>query len=146
LLAVESGNWLARRDCWIVIAPGSNVFDVFHHNWDGYMLIVRFAGRRRCDMTQQYVVGELSVLLAMLQAIAGSDESAGQIARLRREAEGRPPWDLTDIEMRALALADGLCWASLLRGNPLMFERQAAVGSQLLEFGLCAGLLRAPTQ
>jgi hypothetical protein len=29
-------------------------------------------------------------------------------------------------------------------GNPSMFERQAAVGSQLLEFGMCAGLLRAP--
>lgn len=96
-------------------------------------------------MTQQYVVGELSVLLATLQAVAASDESAGQIARLRREAESRPPWDLTDIEMRALALADGLCWASLARGNPSMFERQATVGSQLLEFGMCAGLLRAPT-
>ena len=96
-------------------------------------------------MTQQYVVGELSVLLATLQAVAASDESAGQIARLRREAEGRPPWDLTDIEMCALALADGLCWASLVWGNPSMFERQAAIGSELLEFGVCAGLLRAPT-
>jgi hypothetical protein len=127
-----------------VVAVGFNAFDGFHHDWGGYMLIVRFAGRRRCDMTEQYVVGELSVLLAALQAVAGSD-SAGQIARLRREAESRPPWDLTDIEMRALALADGLCWASLARGNPSMFERQATVGSQLLEFGMCAGLLRAPT-
>jgi hypothetical protein len=95
-------------------------------------------------MTQQYVVGELSALLATLQAVADSDESAGQIARLRREAESRLPWDLTDIEIRALALADGLCWASLARGNLSMFERQSAAGSQLLEFGMCAGLLRAP--
>jgi|GEM_PF-4992782 len=38
-------------------------------------------------MTGQYVVGELSVLVATLQAVAGNDECAGQIARLRREAK-----------------------------------------------------------
>jgi hypothetical protein len=95
-------------------------------------------------MTQQYVVGELSVLLAGLQEIAGSDESADRVGRLRREAESRPPWNLTDIEVRALALADGLCWASLARGDPSLFERQAAIGAQLSEFGVCAGLLRTP--
>jgi hypothetical protein len=94
-------------------------------------------------MTQQYVVGELSMLLAGLQAVAGDAEQATRVAQLRREAECRPPWNLVDIEARALALADRLCWASLGDGKPTLFERQAVLGSQLLEFGVCAGLVPA---
>jgi hypothetical protein len=94
-------------------------------------------------MTQQYVVGELSLLLSGLQAVAGDADAAADVARLRREAECRAPWDLEDIETSALAVADALCWTSLSDGRSTLFERQAAVGSQLLEFGVCAGLVPA---
>ncbi len=94
-------------------------------------------------MTQQYVVGELSLLLARLAAVAGEDEAAGRVTRLRREAECRAPWNLTDIGLRALAIADGLCWASLRRGDATAFDEQAAAGAQLLEFGTSSGLLPA---
>lgn len=92
-------------------------------------------------MTQQYLVGELSVLLARLEAIAGCADSARRVAQLRRDAESRPPWALADIEERALVLADALCWDSLIRGETPTFERQARLGAQLLELGICAGIL-----
>jgi hypothetical protein len=43
--------------------------------------------------------------------------------------------------MRALALADDLCWDSLDRGDTAAFTRQAAVCDELREFGVCADLL-----
>jgi hypothetical protein len=92
-------------------------------------------------MTHQYVVGEMSLLLARLHAAAGSDESAAGFDGLRLDAERRAPWDLADIEIRALALADALCWQSLHRGDCAAFERQSAIAADLLEFGVCAGIL-----
>jgi hypothetical protein len=41
-------------------------------------------------MTQQYVAGELSLLLARLRAVATDEASAGSIAALRGEAETLP--------------------------------------------------------
>jgi hypothetical protein len=91
-------------------------------------------------MTQQYIAGELSVLLARLQCIA--DEGAAvEVGCLRREAETQPLWTLPRLEMRALELADGLCWASLARGDPATFDQVATVGAQLRDFGVCSGLL-----
>jgi hypothetical protein len=107
------------------------------------MLRIPIRWRAAMGMTQQYVVGELSLLLARLQATADSDESVERVAQLRREAESRPPWRLHDVEVRALAPADGLCWTSLVRGDSAAFDRQATVGSQLVEFGVCSGLLPA---
>ena len=92
-------------------------------------------------MTHQYVVGEMSLLLARLHAVAGSDESAAGFQGLRQDAECRAPSDLTDIEIRALALADAECWESLHRGDCAAFERQSATAADLLEFGVCAGIL-----
>ncbi len=96
-------------------------------------------------MTQQYIAGELSVLLARLQAIASGDAQgeacAGEVARLRRAAETSPLCALADVEARALELADGLCWARLARGEAAIFDRLATVGAQLREFGVCSGLL-----
>ena len=63
------------------------------------------------------------------------------MARLRRVAETVPVAWLRGVEVRALTVADGLCWASLARGDLTAFERQARVGAQLREFGVCAGLL-----
>lgn len=93
------------------------------------------------EMTQQYLVGELSVLLAQLQAATADQACAGEIARLRRAAETGPMSTLPGVEVRALALADGLCWASLARGDPVAFDRQAMAGARLREFGVCSGLL-----
>jgi hypothetical protein len=42
---------------------------------------------------------------------------------------------------RALDLTDAGCWDSLSRGDTTAFARQAAIGAQLFEFGVCAGLL-----
>jgi hypothetical protein len=41
-------------------------------------------------MTQQYIVGELSLWLGQLQTNASSEEAACEFARLRLEAEACP--------------------------------------------------------
>ena len=92
-------------------------------------------------MTRQYRVGELSVLLARLQAAAGDQASAGDIARLRQEEETVPVTALTSVVFRALELTDVVCWDSLTYGDTTAVACQAAIGAQLLEFGVCAGLL-----
>jgi hypothetical protein len=46
------------------------------------------------------------------------------------------------VAVDALALAEGLCWDSLTRGDTAAFCRQAAVCAELHEFGVCAGLLK----
>lgn len=100
------------------------------------------AGRRAAvTMTQQYLAGELSVLLAGLQAAATDEVAAGEAAHLRREAETRPWSALSGVGVRALDLADGMCWACLVRGDPTTFDRLAVIGARLLEFGVCSGLL-----
>jgi len=92
-------------------------------------------------MTQQYLAGELSLLLARLQATATDQASVRDVARLRREAETGPLTALTSVVVRALALTDRLCWGSLQRGDTAAFTCQAAACAELREFGLCAGLL-----
>jgi hypothetical protein len=93
------------------------------------------------EMTQQYLAGELSLLLAQLQAVAIDQAVAGAIAHLRREAETSPPAALAAVLIRALDVTDGLCWDSLERGDTTAFSCQAASGAELHEFGVCAGLL-----
>jgi hypothetical protein len=95
-------------------------------------------------MTQQYIAGELSILLGQLQALAADEAAARDVAGLRREAETRPLEALTRVVVRALALDDGLCWDSLTRGDEATFTRQARIGADLREFGVCAGLLTDP--
>lgn len=92
-------------------------------------------------MTQQYLSGELSLLLAQLQAVAIDQAFARAIAQLRREAETSPPAALNGVLIRTLEVTDGLCWDSLARGDTTAFNRQAAGGAELREFGVCAGLL-----
>jgi len=99
------------------------------------------SGRWREHMTQQYLAGELSMLLARLQAVTPSVASAGEVAQLRREAETLPTSALAPVTARALELADGLCWKSLIEGDTDCFGRLAVVGAQLREFGVCAGML-----
>jgi hypothetical protein len=92
-------------------------------------------------MTQQYLAGELSLLLARLQAVATDQASARHIARLRREAEAGPLTALSSLMVRALALTDALCWQSLQRGDTAAFTRQSTICAELWNFGVCAGLL-----
>ena len=91
-------------------------------------------------MTQQYLIGELSVCLEQLQA-ATAHEAAQDVARLRHQVEMGPPAGLGAAALRALTLADGLCWESLSRGDMAAFARQARVSAALRQFGVCARLL-----
>lgn len=92
-------------------------------------------------MTQQYLAGELSVLLARLQAAAANQACVREAARLRREAETGPVTTLPFVVVRALALTDRLCWDSLERGATAAFACQAAICAELRDFGICAGWL-----
>ena len=62
-------------------------------------------------MTQQYLAGELSVLLGRLQAVATNQVSARDAAHLRRQ------------------------------GDAAAVSCQAAVCAELCDFGVCAGFL-----
>ena len=92
-------------------------------------------------MTQQYLAGELSVLLERVQAVTTTDAARCRVCSLRYEAETEPVRELGWVTVRALALTERLCWESLNRGDTAAFIRQAAAGAALHEFGVCAGLL-----
>jgi hypothetical protein len=92
-------------------------------------------------MTEQYLSGELSVLLAQLREVATQPRRAQQVERLRQEAETVPIAVLGWVTTRALSLTNALCWDSIGRGDMTGFRRQAEVSAQLYEFGVCAGLL-----
>jgi hypothetical protein len=91
-------------------------------------------------MTQQYLIGELSVRLEQLQAVAANG-TAGDVARLRHQVESGEMSRLAPATERALALADDLCWESLSRGDIAAFIRQARLSADLRLFGACARLL-----
>ena len=93
-------------------------------------------------MTRQYVAGELSVLLAHVQAVTTTEASGRDAWSLRHAAETRAVPALGSVTVRALALAERLCWDSLNRGDTAAFTRQAAVCAELHDFGVCAGLLK----
>ena len=93
-------------------------------------------------MTQQYVAGELSVLLEHVQAVTMTEAAGRDAWSLRHAAETEPVPALASVTVRALALAEGLCWDSLNRGDTAAFTRQAAVCAELHEFSVCAGLLK----
>jgi hypothetical protein len=92
-------------------------------------------------MTQNYLVGELSLLLGQLQTITSSEALAREVASLRYEAETTSPAGLPSVTVRAVMLTDGLCWDSLTHADTATFSRQATVCAELHEFGVCAGLL-----
>jgi hypothetical protein len=93
------------------------------------------------SMTRQYVAGELSVLVGHLQAVTTSEAAGRDAWSLRHAAENEPIPALGSVTVRALALAEGLCWDSLNRGDTEAFTRQARVCAELHDFGVCAGLL-----
>ncbi len=92
-------------------------------------------------MTQQYLAGELSVLLARLPVVTTGVASLETALRLRHMAETLPIADLGCVVARALELTNSLAWESLERGDVSAFARQAEVGAEIREFGVCARLL-----
>jgi hypothetical protein len=94
-------------------------------------------------MTQQYLAGELSILLEDLQAATTNQPAAPEITQLRRRAETKSA-ALAPVTDRALQLADSACWNSLNLGDTAAFLRQATLCTDLWEFGISAGLLDEP--
>jgi hypothetical protein len=92
-------------------------------------------------MTQQYLIGELLLLLSQMRAELTCPDSRNALAGLTAEAETMPPWDLGPIAVRALQIADKACWDSLTVGDTDAFSRQARVAVALYDFGACSGLL-----
>jgi hypothetical protein len=95
-------------------------------------------------MTQQYLAGELSLLLGQLQAAMTYEASVVEVAHLRQRAETGPRSALASVVVRALEVADWGCRDSLIRRDAAAFIRQAAVSAEVWEFGVCAGLLEEP--
>jgi len=98
--------------------------------------------RAAIGMTQQYLAGELSVLLGRVQAITTTEAGGREVWSLRVAAETGPIQRLGWVTVRALALTDRLCWDLLNHGDTTAFARQAAAAAALREFGVCSGLLR----
>ena len=92
-------------------------------------------------MTQQYLVGELSALLAELRAAVSDADEARLALRLRAEAETLPVAALAPVAAHALDLIDTACWQSVTSGDMAAFYRQAVVAAELYDFGVCSGLL-----
>jgi hypothetical protein len=90
-------------------------------------------------VTQQYIVGEFSSLLAELQPVPGALLAA--VDDLRREVECSPLPRLPLLAHRALNLADVICWAALEDGDVTGFCRYAKMACALGEFTENAGLL-----
>ena len=83
-------------------------------------------------MTQQYLVGQFSVLLGQLERVAADWQPA--VHKLRRSVELSPIALLPEVADEALSLIDDMCWASLLQGDALRFDRYGASAAELREF------------
>jgi hypothetical protein len=92
-------------------------------------------------MTHHYLAGELSLILGELEGAATGQSGAIGVARLRQQAETRPPKALATVAQLALALANDLCWDSLIHGDTATFTREVELSAELHRFGVCAGLL-----
>lgn len=91
-------------------------------------------------VTQQYLVGEVSMLLARIEAAMPGDH-ARDVARLRQDAETHPPTELRWIALRALRVVEDECWDAIDHGDTAAFARQADLAAELHDFGMCAGFL-----
>lgn len=90
-------------------------------------------------MTQQYLIGQFSVLLEELQPSPG-DCLAAAVVELRREVEHSPVQALPELACEAIALSDRMCWGALERGDARGFCRYAKAAVALGEFTDAAGL------
>jgi hypothetical protein len=91
-------------------------------------------------MTQQYLVGELSELISLLEPAAG-EGLVESVRALRRLVECSPVAALAPLAVEATTIADVVCWATLDRGDAAEFARESAAAAQLHEFAVSANLL-----
>ncbi len=90
-------------------------------------------------MTQQYIVGQFSILLEDLQPPPGEWRSA--VRELRREVESCPLSMLPRLAREAVSLTDMICWSALQQGDVGSFSDYADSAAALGEFIDDAGLL-----
>ena len=93
-------------------------------------------------VTQQYLIGELSLLLSNVAAVATNDADVEEALRLRRRAETSAPEDLTAVAVSALRLTDVLCFMSLSRGDTTAFTAQVEVSRRALRVRSVLGSIR----
>ncbi len=93
------------------------------------------------EVTQQYLIGEVSLRLAQLQAVVLEPSLARAVAQLRGEAETSPLGALPAVLIRTFDMTDAICLDSLARGDMTVFFSQVASAAELREFGVCAGLI-----
>ncbi|HET6865531.1 MAG TPA: hypothetical protein VFH80_06395 [Solirubrobacteraceae bacterium] len=91
-------------------------------------------------VTQQYLIGQFSVLLEDLHLSPG-DCLAAAVHKLRREVEHSAVQMLPELACEAIGLTDLICWAALERGDASDFCRYAEAAAALGEFAEAAGLL-----
>jgi len=91
-------------------------------------------------VTQQYLAGEFSLLLAEL-APAPSASLAYAVHHLRRSVEFDPLQTLPRLAREAMRLTDSVCWAALEQGDIGGFARYAGTAAALREFTVNANLV-----
>lgn len=107
--------------------------------------------RRRCakvdpltvterPLTQQYIVGELSSLLAALEP-AQEEYLRNALGSLRYQVECSPFFMLPKLAHDALDLTDLMCRSALEYGDAEGFRRSVAAAAALRDFAVAAGLL-----
>ena len=83
-------------------------------------------------MTQQYIVGQFSVLLEDVQPPAG--EWLAAVRELRSEVESCPLSMLPRLAQEAIGLTDLICWGALEQGDLDSFRGCARSAAALGEF------------
>ncbi len=109
--------------------------------WGGTLTAQRDFGS---SVTQQYIVGQFSVLLEDLQPPSGEWLSA--VRDLRREVESCPLPMLPRLAQQAIGLTDLICWSALEQGDINRFcgcaRSAAALGEFIDNARLLQGLAR----
>jgi len=91
-------------------------------------------------VTQQYLIGQFSVLLEDLQPSPG-DCLAAAVRDLRGEVEHSSMPMLPRLAREAIVLSDMICWSALERGDAIGFCRYARAAVALGEFTDAADLI-----
>lgn len=91
-------------------------------------------------MTQQYIVGELSSLLARLEP-AQEEYLRDALGSLRYLVECSPLFMLPKLAQDAFELTDMMCRSALEYGDADAFCRSVAAAAELRDFAVAAGLL-----
>jgi hypothetical protein len=91
-------------------------------------------------VTQQYLIGQFSVLLGELQPPPG-ELMADAVRDLREQVESSPLQMLPKLAHDAMRLTEAICWGALERGDPGGFCRYADAAVALGEFANSAGLI-----